>query len=122
MKELRKQLPQLDYLLAFEAAARLNSFTKAGVELNITQSAVSQQIRNLEQHLDLLLFERAHKSVRLTEAGKVYHNSVSLALVHLLSATNKVRGAAEQNKLTVATDVTTASLWLSPRIHRFHEF
>lgn len=120
MQGLRRQLPQLDYLLAFEAAARLGSFTRAAVELNVTQSAVSQQIRNLELELGISLFERAHKSVRLTEDGKIYHNSVSLALVHLLSATNKLRGSRDQSRLTVATDVTTASLWLSPRLHRFY--
>ena len=121
MQDLRRQLPQLDYLVAFEAAARLGSFTKAAHELNITQSAVSQQIRNLEQNLSLTLFERAHKSVRLTEEGKIYHNSVSLALVHLLSATNKLRQSKDQTRLTIATDVTTAALWLSPRLCKFHK-
>lgn len=59
MQNFRNSLPPLDLLVAFEAAARLGSFTRAANELNVTQSAVSQQIRTLEEQMNLALFERA---------------------------------------------------------------
>jgi LysR family glycine cleavage system transcriptional activator len=70
MKEFRKSLPPLHSLIAFEAAARLSSFSAAAQELNISQAAVSQQIRSLEENLNLTLFDRAHKTVRLTPVGR----------------------------------------------------
>lgn len=121
MQNYRQSLPQLDHLIAFEAAARLGSFTKAAQELNITQSAVSQQIRTLEDRMGASLFERSHKVVRLTAEGRTFQNSVSVALGHLLSAANTVRGAqgAGGESLHVATDDSVAALWLAPRLHKF---
>ena len=94
MNNFRQSLPQLDHLIAFEAAARHESFTRAADELNITQSAVSQQIRTLEQRLGLTLFERGHRVVRLSPEGRTFQNSVSVALGHLLNATNSAGGNA----------------------------
>ena len=121
MQNFRQSLPQLDHLIAFEAAARHGSFTKAAAELNITQSAVSQQIRTLEERMGVALFERGHRSVRLTTEGRTFQNSVSVALGHLLSAANTVRGgaSAQGTPLHVATDDSVAALWLAPRLHKF---
>ncbi len=121
MHNFRQSLPQLDHLIAFEAAARHGSFTKAAQELNITQSAVSQQIRTLEDRMGIALFKRSHKVVRLTAEGRTFQNSVSVALSHLLSAANTVRGTtnAGGERLHVATDDSIAALWLTPRLHKF---
>ena len=121
MQNFRQALPPLDSLIAFEAAARQGSFTKAAHELNITQSAVSQQIRTLEDRMGVSLFERSHKVVRLTAEGRTFQNSVSVALGHLLSAANTVRGttSARSQTLHVATDDSIAALWLAPRLPTF---
>ncbi len=123
MKNFRQSLPQLDHLIAFEAAARHGSFTRAAHELNITQSAVSQQIRTLEDRMGIVLFERSHRVVRLTAEGRTFQNSVSIALSHLLSAANTVRGVSggASERLDVATDDSVAALWLTPRLYKFQE-
>ncbi len=121
MQNYRQSLPQLDFLVAFEAAARHESFTRAAEELNITQSAVSQQIRALEQRFGLALFERGHRMVRLSPEGRTFQNSVSVALGHLLSAANALRDTAGTTQLHVATDDSIAALWLAPRLCRFQE-
>lgn len=69
MRRGRFHLPPLDLVRSFEAAARSLSFTKAAEELCLTQSAVSQQMRALEKHLDIPLFERRHRALALTEHG-----------------------------------------------------
>ena len=80
MQNLRSQFPNLDALIAFEAAARFSSFALAAQELNVTASAVSQQIKSLETSLGATLFSRGHRSVQLTEKGKEFSNSVAIAL------------------------------------------
>src|SRR5215475_9640427 len=92
MKRLRQQLPPLDYLIAFESAARLLSFTAAARELALTQAAISQQIRKLEQRLGAPLFLRRHRAVQLTPAGRQYQHTVAMALGHLADATTEARG------------------------------
>ena len=71
MQRKRFNLPPLDLIQGFEAAARTLSFTKAAEELFITQSAVSRQIRSLEDHLGVMLFERRPRSLLLTEKGRI---------------------------------------------------
>lgn len=116
---LKSRLPPLDNLIAFEAAARLLSFTKAANELNVTQAAVSQQIRNLELRLGLKLFERAHRAVRLTGAGREYQHTVSASLRHLASATGDIKLSETQPRLTIACDQSIAALFLMPRLSSF---
>ena len=72
MNQLGKSLPPLASLLPFEAAARLESFTKAAEELHLTQAAVSRQIRALEDDLSMQLFERRNRAVHLTEVGREF--------------------------------------------------
>ena len=121
MKELRKSLPPLHALVAFEAAARLSSFSAAAQELNISQAAVSQQIRNLEESLNLSLFDRAHKTVELTPAGREYQHTVAMALEHLAAATRDLRASRGRARLTIGADQSMAWLWLSPRLSRFQD-
>ena len=77
-------LPPLAQLEAFEAAARTLSFTKAADELSLTQSAISRQIKALEEHLELALFRRLHRALRLTEEGQTLYHAVSDVLAQLL--------------------------------------
>lgn len=119
MLEVRKQLPQLDPLIAFEAAARHGSFARAAEEMNVTASAVSQQIRGLEAQLGIDLFTRGHRSVALTDRGREFHNSVSIALTHLVNAAAEARGPDIADTLHVATDTSIAVHWLMPRLDGF---
>ena len=80
MRNQRYDVPPLDPLLAFEAAARNLSFTKAAAELFLTQSAVSRQIQQLEEHLKVKLFERRARALLLTEAGQVFYRATQEAL------------------------------------------
>jgi LysR family transcriptional regulator, glycine cleavage system transcriptional activator len=121
MKEFRKSLPPLHTLVAFEAAARLSSFSAAAQELNVSQAAVSQQIRNLEDSLGLALFNRTHKAVQLTHLGREYQHTVAAALEHLAAATRELRMTRGRERLTVAADQSMAWMWLMPRLGHFHE-
>ncbi|MGE4248066.1 MAG: LysR substrate-binding domain-containing protein [Parvibaculaceae bacterium] len=121
MKEFRKSLPPLHSLIAFEAAARLSSFSAAAQELNISQAAVSQQIRTLEENLNLTLFDRTHRTVQLTPAGRNYQHTVAMALEHLAMATRDLRVTRGRVRLTVAADQSMAWMWLAPRLAHFQE-
>ena len=121
MKRLRQQLPSLDYLIAFEAAARLLSFTAAARELNLTQAAISQQIRALERGLGVPLFLRSHRAVQLTSAGRQYQHTVAMALVHLADATTEARNIGAASSLTIAVDESLAAFWLMPRLAAFRQ-
>jgi len=119
MRHARKKLPHLDPLIAFEAAARLSSFALAARELNVTAPAVSQQIRSLETGLGVPLFQRGHRSVQLTDRGKLFQNSVSIALTHLANAADEVRIDDDLQQLEIVTDTSIASMWLVPALRRF---
>ncbi|WP_051070952.1 LysR substrate-binding domain-containing protein [Mesorhizobium sp. STM 4661] len=118
MPTLRQQLPPLDALVMFDAAARHMSFTLAANELNVTQAAVSRQIRNLEQNLGIRLFIRGHRNVELSPEGRMYQHSVHLALTHIGDATNEIRNVP-QATFVVATDQAVAGLWLQRRLPMF---
>jgi DNA-binding transcriptional LysR family regulator len=114
-----RDLPSLDLLKGFEAAARHLSFTKAGEELFLTQSAISRQVQALEEQVGAQLFQRRTRSLLLTDAGQRYYQVVRAALDDLRAATASVRSASSQAILTVSTTVTFASLWLVPRLAAF---
>jgi LysR family transcriptional regulator, glycine cleavage system transcriptional activator len=113
------QLPPLDLLLAFEAAARHLSFTKAAGELFLTQSAVSRQIQALEESLGSKLFERRTRALLLTEAGQRFYQVTQGVLGQLDEATQKLRGATAARTVTVTTTPGFASLWLIPRLNAY---
>ena len=121
MASAHRPLPPLDLLRGFESAARHMSFTKAGAELFLTQSAVSRQIQALEEFLGLALFERRHKALALTEAGQAYYRTVAAALGELREATRRLRETRTGHVLTVTTTVSFASTWLVPRLGRFRK-
>ena len=83
MRNQRYDVPPLDPLLAFEAAARNLSFTKAAAELHLTQSAVSRQIQQLEEHLGIKLFERRARALLLTENGQLFYRAAQDALAEV---------------------------------------
>jgi DNA-binding transcriptional LysR family regulator len=113
------QLPPLELLLAFEAAARHLSFTRAAGELFLTQSAVSRQIQGLEASLGAKLFERRTRALLLTESGQQLYKVAQEVLQDLQAATQKLRGAAAVRTVTVTTTPGFASLWLIPRLNDY---
>jgi LysR family glycine cleavage system transcriptional activator len=115
------EVPPLELLLAFEAAARHLSFTKAAGELFITQSAVSRQIQALEENIGTKLFERRTRALLLTEAGQRYWQVTQAVLGELQEATQKLKGASAARTVTVTTTPGFASLWLIPRLNNYLE-
>lgn len=114
-------LPNLSALRAFEAAARLESFSQAADELFVTHGAVSHQIRGLEEELNTPLFVRNGKRVALTDAGERYAKQIADALRIIGEATAAVRGGGRAHRLVVSVLPSFASRWLMPRIGRFIE-
>lgn len=117
---MARKLPPLNSLPCFEAAARLLSFSKAAEELSVTPGAISRAIKNLEDQLDVLLFERATRSVRLTAIGELYARSVRDALDQLAAATALATARRSNSTLNVSTSDGFAGRWLVPRLYRFH--
>jgi DNA-binding transcriptional LysR family regulator len=109
----------MDLLVGFEAAARHLSFTKAGEELYLTQSAVSRQIKELEEELGVALFQRRHRALALTEAGKQFYAVTAQVLTTMRSATGRLRSQAGKRALSVTTTHSFAALWLIPRLAGF---
>jgi len=110
---------RLDLLPAFEAAARTLSFTRAAQELFLTQSAISRQIQQLEGSLGTPLFERRHRALALTEAGRVMQRAVDDSLERLRDAAARVRANAGPRQVAITCTPGFASLWLIPRLARF---
>jgi DNA-binding transcriptional LysR family regulator len=116
----RNALPALDLLVGFEAAARHLSFTKAGEELYLTQSAVSRQIKELEDQLGVPLFQRRHRALTLTAPGQQYYAAASQVISTMRTATERLRSQAGRRRpLSVTTTNSFASLWLIPRLAGF---
>lgn len=115
---LGSQLPPLAAVRAFEAAARLGSFTRAAAELGMTQSAVSYQIRLLEERLGLPLFIRRPRQVVLTDTGRHLASGVTEAFDTLHAAFADIRDQAE-GVLTISSTHVFASNWLAPRLGGF---
>ena len=113
---LKQRLPPLDPLVAFEAAARLLSFTRAAEELRLSQAAVSQQIRSLEENLKVKLFTRSHRAVQLTNEGREYQHTVAMMLKQLAGATTDIQNVEFAEQLVIGCDQSFATQWLSPRL------
>jgi DNA-binding transcriptional LysR family regulator len=112
-------LPPLDWLRAFEAAARRGSFTAAAAELGLTQPAVSQQIRKLESRLGAALFYRLPRRVELTEAGAAYLPHVQASFAALARNTRQLFvGEMPAVSVSLRSPVSFATLWLAPRLPR----
>ncbi|MEP3048911.1 MAG: LysR substrate-binding domain-containing protein [Roseibium sp.] len=120
MENLRHLLPSFRGLVAFEAAGRLGSFTKAGAELGMSQAAVSYAIKALEDDIGQLLFTRSHRKVSLTDAGKRLHADVSTGLAAMSHGLNSVRTRAAENVITLSASTAFATLWMAPRMQALH--
>ncbi|HXZ00745.1 MAG TPA: transcriptional regulator GcvA [Stellaceae bacterium] len=114
-------LPSLNGLRAFEAAARHLSFTRAAAELNVTQTAISHQIRRLEEQLGVRLFLRQSRALLLTREAQEYLPSVRAAFEDLRLATERLRRPEKAQALTVSTMASLAAKWLLPRLAGFQE-
>jgi LysR family glycine cleavage system transcriptional activator len=114
-----RSIPPLTALKCFEAAARLSSVTLAAKELHVTHSAVSQQIRLLEETLNVILFQREPRGLKLTEAGRLYAMDVRMALLDISKATQLARARPLEDELVVGTLPSFALHWLVPRIPSF---
>jgi LysR family glycine cleavage system transcriptional activator len=115
------RLPSLNGLRAFEAAARHLSFTLAASELNVTQTAISHQIRRLEEELGLRLFIRQNRALALTPEARDYLPGVRAAFNDLRLATDRLLRKDDDKVLTVSTIASLAAKWLLPRLTDFQE-
>lgn len=114
-----RNLPHLDYLQAFEAAARHLSFTRAAEELNCTQAAISQRVRALERFFARPLFHRRSNGLELTEVGAAYLPGVAEALDRAEMATQGLLGARTHTSITVSAPLSFVALWLARNLHGF---
>lgn len=114
---MQRRLPPLNALRAFEAAARLGSFTKAADELAVTQGAISRQIHGLEDHFATALFTRGHRSVTLTKAGSRLLPPLSEAFDQIMLAAERVK--ERPGEVRIKSVPTIAVRWLVPQILRF---
>ncbi len=118
---MRRKIPSTAALVAFEAAARHRSFTKAGEELALTQSAICRQIAGLEEFLGVELFRRTRRGVLLTEAGERYRRQVASRLDAVERDTLELMaGRGQGGTLELGVVPTFATRWLVPRLSRFY--
>src|SRR6195256_1709387 len=115
------RLPSLNGLRAFEAAARHLSFTVAASELNVTQTAISHQIRRLEEELGIRLFIRQNRALALTPEARDYLPGVRAAFNDLRLATERLLRRDNDHVLTISTLASLAAKWLLPRLSAFQE-
>lgn len=114
-----RKIPPLKSVQAFEAASRLGSFLRAAEELNITASAISHRIRELERALGVALFHRVHRSVVLTDVGRRFATEIGEAFGRIESAAQDVTRAGKSDLVTVHVVPSLGAQWLMPRIARF---
>ncbi|MEN5171162.1 LysR substrate-binding domain-containing protein [Acinetobacter higginsii] len=116
-----KPLPPMNSLIVFEAAARHLSFTQAANELNVTQGAISRQIRQLEEYLGKELFVRANRNLVLTPTGLQYYQTIYSALQDVSQATAEIKKWQGEHQVTVVTTNAMAALWLLPKVASFQQ-
>ncbi len=114
------RLPSLNAIRCFSVAAKLQSFTAAANELNVTQSAVSRLVQSLEQELGTPLFTRNGRFIELTPPGKRFYEEVSVALDLIRQASRQIRQEVQSEDLAVIVSSGFATRWLVPRLPDFH--
>lgn len=119
MVNLRRKLPPLGGLVAFEAAARIGSFTRAARELGVTQAAVSRQIHLLEEGFGFPLFRRLHRRIELTEQGRLLSAASSSGFNLIADAIDDMTRERTSDGLTISASVAFSHFWLLPRISSF---
>src|SRR5438477_3924904 len=118
---MRRSLPPLNALRSFDAAARHESFTRAAEELCVTQGAVSQQVKALEEGRGIKLFSRERQRLIITEAGRDYLSVVRDALDRIAAGTERLLQRQNAGVLTVSTSPDFAAKWLVHRLGHFAE-
>lgn len=118
---MARRLPSLNALKAFEAAARLQSFTEAAAELFVTHAAISRHIRELEEWLGTELFIRTGRGVHLTDAGRRFGSKLTPLFDALAEATREAAAVGDVRQLKVTVEPSIASRWLVPRLGRFND-
>ena len=113
------RLPPLKSLQAFEAAGRHLSFTEAAQELNVTPGAISQQIRLLEEFLEIKLFKRMNRVIVLTDAGQLFLPTISAGFEQFSEAVSLLQRTRSDGPLTITSAPSFVSKWLIPRLARF---
>lgn len=119
MSDYRRSLPPMSALIAFEAAARRLSFTRAAAEMGVTQAAVSRQIQALERHLGFVLFLRGHRSLQLTGRGRILAHGLSESLGNIARTLDSIAGEQRPDRITITATVAFAHFWLLPRLADF---
>jgi LysR family transcriptional regulator, glycine cleavage system transcriptional activator len=119
VQKLRYRLPPLNSLIAFEASARHLSFTAASEELMVCREAVSRQVRLLEKHLEVKLFNRLYRTLELTEAGLAFRSGTEQGLETIALAAMDVKHLNETAKISVSATIAITSFWLRPRLPQF---
>lgn len=119
MSTFRRNIPSLSALITLEAAARHMSFTAAAKELNVTQPAVSRQIRDLEKSLGFPLFIRRHRALDLTQNGRQMASALTQSIEHIVSTWQEIQRKTEPTHLHVSAYVAFSNLWLAPRLPSF---
>jgi DNA-binding transcriptional LysR family regulator len=121
MQNLKRLMPSASALIVFEAAGRHENFTRAAEELGMTQAAVSYAVRTLETQLGVVLFNRSHRAVSLSEAGARFHADVSAGLARIQKSAELLRAKGREANVTLAASTAFASMWMLPRINRLRE-
>ncbi len=116
---MTRPLPPLNSLRAFEAAARHLSFTKAAEELNVTPGAVSHQVKALEEMLNVPLFHRLTRALRLTVAGQAALPTLIQGFDKLAQGVEQMRTYCESGVLTISVSPSFGAMWLMPRLEKF---
>ena len=111
---------QLNWLRTFEAAGRRLSFTLAAQELNMSQSAVSQQVQLLEHHLDQRLFVRINRTIQLTDSGRAFLPLVQDSLRQLNNGAAQIFTPLNDAVIEINVNTAFSVLWLSSRLQRFN--
>lgn len=117
---MSRRLPPLNPLRAFEAAARLGSLTRAAEEMGVSQVAVSRQVRTLELHLGVELFQRSHRSIELTRAGRELRAGATSAFDQIADSVHRISRRGRQDVLSIQSYTTFSQRWLIPRLPDFH--
>jgi len=116
---MKKRLPPLNWLRAFEASARLLNFTHAAQELSLTQAAISQQLKALESQLGVALFKRLPRGLELTEAGMSYFPVVRESVERLAAATDEIFGQGHRSTLVIRSSLVFFTHWIASRLPEF---
>lgn len=119
MATLRRKLPPLTALTAFEAVARLVSFTKAANELGVTQAAVSRQIHLLEETFGYPLFRRLHRRIEPTEKGRLLSSTTTTAFNLIAETIADLSNDNAEDELAISATMAFSQFWLLPRISSF---